>query len=176
MAKKAKTLGVNLPVPQSTEEATSAIADIGALNREIGRLNADANDAISEINKALADKVLPLQERVTALTEGLSVWAEANRTALTGGGKTKTVNLVTGLLSWRLKPAKVTPRKVEEVIAAIKRMGLGKKFLRVKEEIDKEAMLKEREKARTIPGITIGSDGEEFIVEPFEVDAPGAQA
>ncbi|CAA0086998.1 Uncharacterised protein [Starkeya nomas] len=176
MAKKAKTLGVNLPVPQSTEEATTAIADIGALNREIGRFNADANDRIAEINKVLADKVLPLQERVTALTEGLKVWAEAHRASLTNGGKVKFANLVTGTISWRNLPPKVSLRKVDDVITAIKQMGLGKKFLRTKEEVDKEAMLKEADRARTVAGVTIGSAGEEFIVEPFEVDAPGAQA
>ncbi|MCJ8142936.1 host-nuclease inhibitor Gam family protein [Ancylobacter sp. A5.8] len=176
MAKKAKTLAVNLPVPQCTEDATTAIADIGGLNREIGRLSADANDQIADINRALADKVLPLQERVTALTEGLKVWAEANRAALTNGGKVKTANLVTGILSWRNLPPKVGLRKVEDVIAAITRMGLGKKFLRTKQEVDKEAMLKDPEKARTVPGVTVGSAGEEFIVEPFEVDAPGVQA
>lgn len=176
MAKKAKTIGVNLPVPQTTEEATSAIADIGALNREIGRINADANDRIQVITTEAAARVLPLQEQVTALTEGLKVWAEAHRAVLTQGGKTKTANLVTGTLSWRLMPPKVSVRKVEDVVAAIKRLGFGKSFLRIKEEVDKEAMLKAADKARTIPGITIGSAGEEFIVEPFEVDVTGAQA
>lgn len=176
MARKAKTIGVNLPVPQTTEEATSAIADIGALNREIGRINADANDQIAAISQATADKVLPLQERVVALTEGLKVWSEANRLALTGGGKVKSANLVTGTISWRNLPPKVSLRKLEDVVAKIKSMGLGRKFLRIKEEVDKEAMLKDPEKARTIPGVTVGSAGEEFIVEPFEVDVTGAQA
>ncbi|HEY9212088.1 MAG TPA: host-nuclease inhibitor Gam family protein [Ancylobacter sp.] len=176
MAKKAKTFGVNLPVPQSTEEATTAIADIGALNREIGRIDADANDKIAAISKETADKVLPLQERVTALTEGLKVWAEAHRLALTNGGKVKFSNLITGVISWRNLPPKVSLRKVEDVITSIQKMGLSKKFLRTKLEVDKEAMLKEPEKARTVQGVTIGSAGEEFIVEPFEVDTTGTQA
>ncbi|MDR6952651.1 phage host-nuclease inhibitor protein Gam [Ancylobacter sp. 3268] len=176
MAKKAKTLGVNLPVPQSVDEAATAVRDIGETNREIGRINADANDRIAVIAEEAAQKVLPLQERVTALTEGLKVFAEANRAALTNGGKTKSANLVTGAISWRNLPPKVSLRKVEDVIASIKKLGFGKKFLRVKEEVDKEAMLKEPEKARTVAGVTVGSAGEEFIVEPFEVDVSGTQA
>lgn len=47
-------------------------------------------------------------------------------------------------------------------------------FLREKAEIDKEAMLREPDRARGIVGVTIGTAGESFSVEPFEAEIQGA--
>lgn len=68
----------------------------------------------------------------------------------------------------------MTVRGGEAVIDAIKAMGLGERFLRIKTEINKEAMLEDRKTAAAIRGITIGSDGEDFLVEPFETELQGA--
>ena len=67
----------------------------------------------------------------------------------------------------------MTIKGVEAVIAAIKTLGLSS-FLRTKEEIDKEAMLREPDKARLVQGVSIGSEGETFAVEPFEAQIEGA--
>jgi phage host-nuclease inhibitor protein Gam len=40
----------------------------------------------------------------------------------------------------------------------------------VKEEVNKEALLAEPEIAGTVAGVSIGSPGEDFIVEPFEAE------
>ncbi len=45
-------------------------------------------------------------------------------------------------------------------------------FFRVKEEVNKEAMLADPDKARLVSGVTIRSAGEDFIIEPAEIDAP----
>ena len=44
-----------------------------------------------------------------------------------------------------------------------------KRFIRVKEEINKEAMLKEPELAETVRGVSI-TQREEFIVKPTEIE------
>jgi phage host-nuclease inhibitor protein Gam len=46
----------------------------------------------------------------------------------------------------------------------------------VKEEIDKQAMLKEPEVAGSVPGVTVGSEGEEFYVAPLGVELSGGRA
>jgi phage host-nuclease inhibitor protein Gam len=45
-------------------------------------------------------------------------------------------------------------------------MGLRRKFLRMKLEVNKEAMLADPDKAETIPGVTIARDVEVFYLEP----------
>jgi phage host-nuclease inhibitor protein Gam len=172
MAKRVKVLAPSLPVPQTREEAAAAVAAIGAAQRELGRIEAGLNDRVAKLKESAEAAATPLRERIEGLTEGLRTWADANRQAITGGGKTKTVDLGTGVISWRLRPPKVSlPRKPEalaEIIEKLKAMAL-QRFVRTTEEVNREAMRAEPELARTVPGIKIGSAGEDFAVEPFEV-------
>jgi len=175
MAKKTKTLGLNLPVPQNRDDAAETLRLIGETNRQIARIEADMNDEIALLKEAAERKAVPLKEQVVAWTEGLKVWAEANRDALTNGGKTKTADLGTGKISWRLRPPSVRIKGAETVIETIKKLGFTK-FLRTKEEINKEAMSDDPVHARMIAGVSVASAGEDFIVEPFEAElsAPNA--
>ena len=175
MAKKAKTktAASNLPIPQDDSEARSAIREIGDLQRQISRAQHDLNDAVAELQEAFGAQVEPLRDLVEARTRGLEMFCATNRERLTRGGKVKFFRFSTGEISWRNRPAKVILRKkVDEVIATIKLLKLDRQFLRVKEEINKDAMLEARELAATISGVSIGSDGEDFIVDPFETELP----
>lgn len=172
---KSKTLGANFPVPQSRDEAAATVRAIGDLNRQHARLEADMNDQLARIKEAFETKGEPLRQAAAEKTEGLKMWAEANRMALTGGDKTKTVDLGTGILKWRLRPPSVRLTRIEEVIARLKTLGLTR-FLRVKEEVNKDALQAEPEVAQTVAGISIGSAGEDFIVEPFEAELSAASA
>lgn len=174
MAKKAKTKAKasNLPIPQDDTEARSMIREIGDLQRRIARAEHDLNDEIAALQERYGALVEPLRDLIEAKTEGLKMFCEVNRERLTRGGRVKFFRFATGEVSWRNRPAKVSLRKIEDVIGEIKRLKLGSKFLRVKEEVNKEAMLEARELAATISGVTIGSDGEDFIVEPFETELP----
>ena len=174
MAKKLKTTSTPLPIPRDDTEAREAIREIGDKNRELVRLQAEMNDQIAALQQRYGEAVAPLNTRVGELTQGLQMFCEVNRDRLTRGGKVKTAEFATGKISWRLRPAKVSIRRLEDVIDAIRKMGLAERFLRTKVEINKDAMLDDRTAAGAIKGITIGSDGEDFIVEPFETDLQGA--
>ena len=52
----------------------------------------------------------------------------------------------------------------------LKSLGL-ERFVRVKEEPNKEAMLNEPDAVRGVAGITINSGIEDFTITPFEVSA-----
>jgi phage host-nuclease inhibitor protein Gam len=173
--KKTKAPAVTVRVPQSQGDAIAAIARIGELNRMLARREADLNDTIADLKESAEIDAAPIKAQVVALIQGVEVWAAANRDALTDGGKVKTADLGTGKISWRLRPPSVSVRKLEEVIANLKRLGL-QRFVRIKEEVNKEAMLAEPDVARTVAGVTIGSAGEDFIVEPFETELAPAQA
>ncbi len=168
MATKSKTRAANLAVPQSLDEATTAVGRIGELQREIARTQADLSDEVARIKASAERAVAPLREEVEALTEGVRIWAEAHRMKLTDGGKVKYAGLATGRILWRLRPPRVSVRGVEAVLEALKTMGLGR-FIRVTEELDKDALRREPEVADTVPGISIGSAGEDFVIEPLDV-------
>jgi len=151
------------PAPQNREEAASFIRRIGENNRAIARAEADMNDAIVKLKEAAEATAAPLADETKQLA--------ANRALLTDNGKRKHAELGTGRIEWRLAPPKVTIKGADAVLHAIKTLGLP--FVRIKEEIDKEAMLAEPEKARLVPGVSIGSGGETFSVEPFEAELTG---
>jgi phage host-nuclease inhibitor protein Gam len=167
--KKQKVPALNLPVPQSREEAAKSLARLGVLSRECARLEADMNDTIAKAKESAESSAAPKRQESNALLRGLQTWCDAHRNELTGEGKTKTADLGTGTVSWRHRPPKVSLRDVEAIIDRIKQLGLTK-FLRESVEPDKEAMLKEPALARTIAGVTIASAGEDFIAEPFEAE------
>ncbi len=171
---KVKAKSKSVPAPQSREEAAAMLRSIGEGAREVARIEADMNDDLARIKEEAEAKAAPHRSAIMQMTEGLKTWCEANRETLTDGGKRKFADLGTGRIEWRFSPPKVTIRGVEGVIAAIKTLGLP--FLRTKEEIDKEAMLREPDKARLVPGVTIGSEGETFSVEPFEAQIEGRAA
>lgn len=172
---KPKTRGVNLPVPQNRDQAASYVKEIGDAMREVSRIEHDLNDRMASAKAEAQAAAGPHQSKIKMLTEGLKTWAEANRDALTEGGRTKTADLGTGKLLWRLAPPRVTVSGGEAVIEALARLGL-EKFLRRKVEVDKEAMRADPDTARLVPGVTIGSAGEDFAVEPFEVAVAAGEA
>ncbi|HDR1555739.1 TPA: host-nuclease inhibitor Gam family protein [Pasteurella multocida] len=169
MAKKATRIKTTAQVyvPQSREDVASDIKTIGDLNREITRLETEMNDKIAEITESYKGQFSPIQERIKNLSTGVQFWAEANRDQITNGGKTKTANLITGEVSWRVRNPSVKITGVDSVLQNLKVHGLTK-FIRVKEEINKEAILNEKHEVAGIAGIKVISGVEDFVITPFE--------
>ncbi|WP_281983140.1 host-nuclease inhibitor Gam family protein [Azonexus hydrophilus] len=170
MAKKSrlKTPAVTVAVPQTREKAAEAIAEIGRANRELARLEADMNDELAQVKERHETAAEPLRQKLQALTQGVQTWAEANRDTLTQNNKVKTASLTTGEIVWRLRPPSVRITGADAVLDALRRLGL-KRFIRTKEEVNKDAILNEQEAVAHVPGISI-SQGEDFVVVPFEAE------
>ena len=169
MAKKIKAKASSAPIPKDRQEASSFIAEIGRIEREITRIDADLKDELATIKERVEDQALPLVMRKSALFEGLQIFCEANRAELTSG-KSKTVSFPAGAVSWRLRPPKVNLRgKLENIIAVLREKGL-RSLLRVTYEVNKEAILAAPDKVEGIAGISIASAGEDFAVEPFSAE------
>ena len=166
---KSKTLAA---VPQSKNDCAESIRLLGDLQREFDRQRGEMNDRIAAVTQAHQPALADLSERMLALQGGIQAWCEAHRVDLCGEADKlgKTANLITGEVSWRVRPPKVTIRGEDTVLETLLRMGLGR-FVRVKNEPNKEAMLNEPDAVRGIAGITIVSGVEDFIVVPFEAQA-----
>ena len=164
-----KSAAAAVDVPQSRESAASAIAAIGIASREMTRIQAEMNDALAEIKEAYEREAEPYRLKIDALTNGLQIFCEANRGALTNGYKVKTVAFTSGEAIWRMNPPSVRLTDTEEnVIAACEAAGL-KEFVDYKARLDRNAIKANPEEARHIEGIRIGQS-EAFVVVPFEVE------
>lgn len=156
-------------VPQTLDDVAADIRRIGDLQRRLTVAEAEMNDAIAEITERYQPLLESVKERIKPLQAGVQVWCEANRHDLTRGGKVKTASFVTGEVQWRQRPPSCSVRGVEAVMTALMQRGL-ERFLRVKTEINKDAILNEPEAVKGVPGISIVTGVEDFVIAPFEVE------
>lgn len=154
-------------VPQTKDEVVADIRTIGDLQRDLVRQQTEMNDAIAEITDKAAPAIEEMKKRLSSLQAGVQSWCEAHRAELTNGGKVKSANLITGEVQWRQRPPSISIRGADSVLDALKNLKLDR-FIRTKEEINKEAMLNEPAVVRGIAGISINSGIEDFAIVPFE--------
>lgn len=161
------------PSPQTRDETAATIRRIGDLAREQARTQSELNDAIAHLTERYQPRLDTLAEQIRALQAGVQTWCEAHRDDLTDGGRSKTANLITGEVSWRVRPPSCRITGAPAVIETLFRLGLGR-FVRVKNEINKEAILNEPEAVAGVAGISIASGIEDFVITPFEIEAQRA--
>jgi len=167
---KTKTKTTAAPAGQSREEVERLIETIGRQQRELQRQDADLGDRLAAAKREAEERALPLKAAIADAQDRISRWCEANRADLTRGGRTKTVEFTTGAVSWRLRPPRVTVRGGEQAVIDWLQENLDGRFIRTKLELDKEALRSTPDVVPCIPGVKIGSAGEDFIVEPFGGD------
>lgn len=156
-----------IPVPQSRDEMTAVIMQIGETRREIARIEGDMNDHLAAIKAQHEQAADPLRDRLQVLETAAHMYAEANRDQLTNMGKLRTVDFPSGKIKWREKPASIRLKSVKDVVAQLQSLQLAR-FLREKIEPDKEAMIKEPDVASKVAGVTVVTGEENFVIEPFE--------
>ena len=169
MAKTATRLKTKAQVyvPQSKDEAAADVRKIGDLQRQALRATTEMNDAIAHITQNFQPRLDALNDQLKTLQEGVQGYCEAHRLDLTDGGKVKTANLITGEVQWRQRPPSVSVRGSDAVIETLKRLGFSR-FIRTKEEINKEAILNEPDEVRGVAGLTVVTGVEDFVITPFE--------
>lgn len=153
---------------QSKELTAEAIRALGDAQRELTRVETEINDQIAAITAERKGEIEAIKTRIETLTGGIQTWCEAHRAELLAGGG-KEANLITGLVKWRQRPPSVSIRSVDKVLETLRSLGLGR-FIRSKEEPNKEAMLADPKAVSGIAGITIVTGIEDFVIEPFEVE------
>ena len=154
---------------QTREDVELAIKQIGDLQRQLESVAIEQNNELANITEKYAPKIAELQDQLKPMQEAVQAWCESRRDELTNNGKTKTGSFNTGEVQWRQRPPSVGIRGVESVLESLRTLGLTQ-FIRVKEEINKDAMLNEAEIAATVAGVTIKKGVEDFVITPFEQD------
>ncbi|WP_420996215.1 host-nuclease inhibitor Gam family protein [Cupriavidus sp. 30B13] len=157
-------------VAQSETDVAATIRQIGDVSRDVARLAADMNDEIAAITSRYQEMIQPKQERLQAMQNGVQTWCEAHRDTLTGGGKVKSYSFITGQIQWRQRPPSCSVRGAEAVIALLKGLSLDR-FIRTKEEVNKEAVLNEPDAVLGVAGLSVVTGVEDFVIEPFEQTA-----
>lgn len=166
---KAKTKTTAIIGAQSRDEAVESIKRIGDLMREKERIQAQMNDAIARLQQEAAEACAPLAAEIEALEGSVKVWATANREALTEGGKVKFADLTTGIIRWRNHPPKCSVTGLDAVLALLEANPIFERFIRIKKEVNKDAVLNEPDffTHNPVPGLKIVHGKEYFAIEPY---------
>ena len=158
---------VNRDIPRNRNELNEKLAELGRVNRVRDKIVIEMNEAIERIKQRYSEEVKVHDERIKSIAGGIESYCEVHREELTDGGKTKTVVLPAGEISWRKCPPSVRLTKPEVIIELLKKKGLSR-FIRIKEEISKDLILADTAAVVGIKGISIVSEKEELTIQPNE--------
>ena len=139
---------------------------LGILDETQARLDkaeALADERIAKIKEALREATESDRKVTGKIMDKLVIFASENRNLIECDG-VKTAILTNGSLALRLTPPAVDVEDDEVMIELLKRMGLGR-FIRTKEELDRELLLAERKNMPRVPGLSF-SQKEKLSVQP----------
>lgn len=132
--------------------------EISAIENKFGKLILELEARINKLKKVAKDETEPYEKLIDELAKGVYIFAEGHRAELTDQGARKTVELAAGnKVRWYFTPPAVEVDEEEEALKELERRGLLE-FVRVKKEIDKEAILREPEKIKNLKHLSVGQE------------------
>ena len=146
-------------------ELQAAFAQLGKLERRRADKAAKLQAKIAALQAKHEQEAAADNGEIGRLKADIEAYAVKHREELTGG-KGKSAAIGTGCIKWRKQPAKVEiTGDISAILSALKRRRLTR-FIRVKEELDKTALLKETGAIKTpIDGLQIVDGMEKLIIE-----------
>ena len=174
--KKTNRIKINLPFPTTRDEAECLMTDLAIVVNNQRKIQADRDAAVLEINERCAPDLAQCEELIKAHTEALRAWAEANPDQFPKGRKS--LPMSNGVLGFRTGTPKLSlfsrAFTWEKVLQALRAASAWCNYIRIKEEVDKEAILASHSQCLDKPtfeadlrrfGIKVSQD-ESFYVEP----------
>jgi phage host-nuclease inhibitor protein Gam len=119
---------------ENLDEANMVLKEIGILEKELEGIDAEAHKLIAEIKEDAAKKGQALRKRVVDNSDRLSAYASYNKDELFKDRKS--VQLSFGSFGYR-KSTSISVKKT--TLELLRKLKLTK-YIRVKEEVDKETM------------------------------------
>ena len=125
------------PAIKNWEDADLALNCIGLIQNRRQTREADARAKIEAIKSSLQEMIGPDQEKEKSVVKALEKFVKANQKDLQG----RSLKLAWGTVGFRLTPPKLKVRNVSTTLAKLRELGgKFKRFIRVKEELDKDAL------------------------------------
>lgn len=121
---------------QSLSDVDKALKELCALEAEIERIDADGEKLIAAIKAKTAETGKPLRERVKEVSATIKAFCDYHKNEYFKDKKS--LDLSFGTIGYRLTPPSISISK--QTLALMKQLGLVG-YIRVKEEVDKEALL-----------------------------------
>lgn len=154
---------IDTVVPQDLTEANIALGTIGNLQSQMNEVESDLTAEIKKLTAAADKKLAVLSQEQTNTVSGLFTFADKYKRAFTV--ESKTVDCADGVFGWRMTPPSVRLGITEAEAIAYLKANRKKRFVRIKESLDREKLLSKRP---IVAGITYGQH-EEFFAKPKNI-------
>ena len=152
----------------STVEAfKAAFADLAQLEQQKADKAAKLQTKIMALQAKHSEETASLNGSIETLRQNIGQYAQIHRDALTGGGLRKSVSIGSGAIKWRKQPDSVQiTGDIDTMLAELKKRRLTR-FLRVKTELNKTAIMADAEllQKRPVAGIAIVQGGEAMVID-----------
>jgi phage host-nuclease inhibitor protein Gam len=155
-------------MPQSREELVEYLKELNQAVRKKEFILTKNQKKIEEIERKKAEEVGSYDEEIEEKAEGIYLYCQLKRAELTNNYKIKTVPLPGGTVLWRLNPPSVKVKNEGLAILELETKNLLD-FIRTKKEVDKEAVLKNPDKAAELKNVKVEKGDEVFVIKPAEV-------
>ena len=153
---------------ETREQMREAVAQIARLSVETNILRAGMDERIVTVREEFLPRIDAAQKAIKANVAAVKVWALANKAAF---GDAKSMDAGFAVIGFRTGTPKVSLLKgwtIERVIEAVKDRFARRGYVRTREELDKEAMIADREKlaAKELDAVGLAIDQDEaFFVD-----------
>ena len=160
---------IPLPLISSRTEAEAVMNDLSLAANNRRKLAARMDAAILKIQDEAAPGIALCDDSIKAKSDALRAWAEANPAEF---GKKKSIEFLAGTLGFRTGTPKLAllsrAWNWDKVLDVLKGSAMYQKFVRTKQEVDKERVLAEAGAGCFDPGYcgTKVVQDESFYVEP----------
>ena len=163
-----------LPKITTTEQAETALGAYSLASSRLEKLTGEMNMKLAAVREKYEEEITAAAEAMKTEEKRLHAWADAHPELF---GKARSLKMLHGVLGYRvgnwalkLKSGFTAARAI-----ALCKQVIGPEYVRVKEELDKEAIIADRahytSESLAACGISI-EQGERFFVEPEKTEAP----
>jgi phage host-nuclease inhibitor protein Gam len=159
---------VLIPKVTSLSEVTRAMITISAIQQRKEEYRLKKQKQINGITAMIANSDEEADKEIAVIFESIFRFAQENKIELTNHNRIRTIKLLTGRFGWRESPSSVHITNKKTVLESITKLKL-ERFIRYEPEINKEAILKEPEIAKTINGVSIKKP-EMFFIKPTSIN------
>lgn len=178
--KQESTESIAVLVIDSELEANEFIKKISELQKQKTQNKIDTDLKIAELQEKLANTVELIDKEIKSLTIALKNFSDSNKEVLFKNSKT--LSLPCGDLLYRKNKDLVDTKNSKKTVESILKKNnmfefsekvkakFSKVFLRMKLELDKEAVHANSVKAKEVTGIKITEGVERFTIKPYETE------
>lgn len=152
---------------QNKAELQTAISLLGEVRRDYASNKAQCDSEIAKIQAAYANVLSELESNEKELITQITKYCNEHYDELFSG-KSKTAKLTTGEISRRIKPDCIVVEDLELALLKLKELNL-REFIRVKEDLNKNALLDAPEVINEIAGVKLQTGLETLLIKPYSI-------